>query len=147
MLLFSIVACIIQQNLPKIRKENIKWTVLATGLDFSYTVTLYTHFIKYVPLGTIGSLTNGTDIVLATLCVCLCWKIVPSLLTATGVFFAILSICFTLYPALYPVFHPDSELEYNSSNEFPDIMRKSYLYENGHRVNVSTFNKTTPILG
>ena len=146
-LLFSIVACIIQRKLPKIRRENIKWTVLAAGLDFSYTVILYTHFINYVPLGAIGSLTNGTDIVLATLCVCLCRKIVPSLLTAIGVFFAILGICFTLYPALYPVFHPDSELEYNSSNDFPNITRKSYLYENGHRVNVSIFKHTTPISG
>ena len=147
MLLFSIVACIIQRKLPKIRRENIKWTVLAAGLDFSYNVILYTHFIKYVPLGAIGSLTNGTDIVLATLCVCLCRKIVPSLLTAIGVFFAILGICFTLYPALYPVFHPDSELEYNSLNDFPDTTLNNYLYEDSHRVNVSSFNQTTPILG
>ena len=146
-LLFSIIGCIIGRKLPKIKRENIKWTILAAGLDFSYTVILYAHFIKFVPLGAIGSLANGTDIVLATLCVCLYRKIVPSLLTAIGVFSAILGICFTLYPALYPVFHPDLELEYNASNGFSNTTLNNNLNEDYHSVNTSFSNQTTPIFG
>ena len=146
-LLFSTVGCLIERKLPKIKKENIKWTILAAGLDFSYTVILYTHFIKFVPLGAIGSLVNGTDIVLATLCVCLCRKIVPSLLTATVVFLAILGICLTLYPALYPVFHPDLELEYSASNDFPNTTLNNYVHEDNDFESISFSNQTTPILG
>ena len=146
-LLFSTTGCIIGRKLPKIKRENIKWTILAAGLDFSYTVILYTHFIKFVPLGAIGSLANGTDIVLATLCVCLCRKIVPSLLTAIGVFLAILGICLTLYPALYPVFHSDLELEYNVSNGFLNTTLNNYLYEDNQQINISFSNQTTPIFG
>ena len=138
--LFSSIYCLIQRELPKIKRENIKWTLLAAVLDFSYTIVLYTHFIKYIPLGAIGSLINGTDIVLATLCVCLCRKIVPSFLTATGVCLAILGICFTLYPTLYPIFHPDLEME-NSTQGIVQSMPPNITLDH-FRVNISYENST-----
>lgn len=106
--LMSSSYCIGTRKLPTVKVSNIKWTVVSAGFDFSYAIILYTHFIKYVPLGAIGSLVNGTDIILATLCVLLCRRIVPSCITVGGVLLAVIGICLTLYPALYPVLNPSA---------------------------------------
>ena len=128
----------------------MKWTILAAGFDFAYTVILFTHLLKCVPLGAIGSLHNGIDIVLATVCVYICRKIVPSCMTIGGAVLAVVGICLTLYPALYPVFNPGSESDHlarNTSFIPSNLTIENYLWNNESSSsnltwNVSIVNKT-----
>ena len=42
------------------------WVLLSTALIFTHNVIVYSHFVKSVPLGAIGSIINGCDMILTT---------------------------------------------------------------------------------
>ena len=65
-LLLTSLYFLIRRKLPYVTRTSIKWVLLSTALIFTHNVIFYSHYVKFVPLGAIGSIANGCDMILTT---------------------------------------------------------------------------------
>ena len=90
-LLLSTLCFLIRRKLPYVSRTSIKWVLLSTALIFTHDVILYSHYVKFVPLGAIGSIINGCDMILTMFVIYGClngnvryFLLISSVLTVLG---------------------------------------------------------------
>ena len=85
--------------------------LLSTALIFTHNVIIYSHYVKFVPLGAIGSIVNGCDVILTTLVIYGCLNASVRYFRLINSVLIVLGLGLIFYAVITPVLETVTDLE------------------------------------
>ena len=110
-LLLTSLYFLIRRKLPYVSRTSIKWVLLSTALIFTHNVIIYSHYVKSVPLGAIGSIIAGCDMISTTFVIYGCLNGSVRYFRLTSSVLIVLGLGLIFYSVINPVLETFTDLE------------------------------------